>query len=320
MDNVTIETNDLTFIENNKVKKYLMSDYFNKNINNNEVNVKDKVSIRDTITSIERVVLKEHIIKTIKRKNNIQQHILKKPKENDTWGASMDTHNQDSIRIYFQNINGLLMGTKEERWTEHLDNMKKAGCDIFGLAEPNTNWNSKNIRKIINIIANEKFNNITTNLSENRFQPNSKSSFLPGGTLQSCCNHWTGRILQHYTDPRKLGRWTGHQYRLKENKTLSVITAYRTCYQSLTNLKLESRTASNQQVILLQEDGIINPNPREIFVEDMIKVLNDIEKSEDNYILLMFDANEDINDREKGLRKIIEKTSLVDSFCGSIRK
>jgi hypothetical protein len=37
-------------------------------------------------------------------------------------------------------------------------------------------------------------------------------------------------------------------------------------------------------------------------------------ESEDNYIVLMLDANEDVNDGENGLRKLIEKTTLLDAF------
>lgn len=91
-------------------------------------------------------------------------------------------------------------------------------------------------------------------------------------------------------------------------------TAYRPCKQSITNINLESRTAVNQQVILLHEDGMENADPRNVFIVDMLILIKELEKSPDNYIVLMMDANEDINDKERGISKLLEETTLVDSF------
>ena len=88
--------------------------------------------------------------------------------------------------------------------------MMNMGCDISGLAESNTNWNNNKVKRTINKIASDSYQNVSSSLSPNRFQPNNTSPFLPGGTIQTCVNHWTGRILKVISDPRKLGRWSGH--------------------------------------------------------------------------------------------------------------
>jgi hypothetical protein len=82
---------------------------------------------------------------------------------------------------------------------------------------------------IMNRTANWKFKNYSYNTSDTNLDYNSNSKYLPGDNLQICVNHWTGRILEHPYDPKHLGRWTGHKFRLQGNKTLSVITGYQPC-------------------------------------------------------------------------------------------
>ena len=314
--NVIINNDDLTFINNKKVKKYLISDYFQRVISNREVNLiaivtKSKTKRNEIEENVEQTA---KTIQSIKNKMYVQQHIVKIPRANDTWGSSIDTANVDSIRLYFQNINGLLMGSKADRWSQHVEMMQRIGCDISGLAESNTNWNNTSVIKKINKIGSNYYQNISSSYSDNRFQPDNVASYLPGGNIQTCVNHWTGRILKEIKDPRRLGRWSGHMFRLKDQKTLTVITAYRPCKQSNTKIKLESRTAFNQQIILLRQDGMENANPRNLFIADMLVLIKDLEKLPDNYIILMIDANEDVNDKERGVSSIIEQTSLVDVF------
>jgi hypothetical protein len=123
------------------------------------------------------------------QRNYIQCYIQKQPIANDYWGSSMDDCNPHCFRIYFQNINGLTAGKSMIRWTETVANMKDKQCEIFGLAETNTNWNSYNIKNNINHIIKNKFPNSSTMLSNNRYNPTRQKRFLPGGTLQSCTGH-----------------------------------------------------------------------------------------------------------------------------------
>ena len=160
-----------------------------------------------------------------KTKTQLQLHIQKKPIPNDTWGASLSDKCNDSTRIFFQNINGLKDSKKKCCWEQHMIFMKEIGCEISGLAKTNTNWNFGNKKQALTQISNMAFPNSRINFSTNNFNTTSNYSFLPGGAIQLCCNHWTGRIMRSINDPRKMGRWTGHQYRLKENKSLTVITA-----------------------------------------------------------------------------------------------
>jgi hypothetical protein len=191
--------------------------------------------------------------------------------------------------------------------------MKEKQCEIFGLAETNTNWQSNNIKTNIDRIIKTQFVNSSTILSSNRYNPDNNERFQPGGTLQACMGHWKSCCLLTIHDSRNMGRSTGQRFQLKHNKTITIITAYRPCKQNININKPTSSTTYRQQVIMLTEEGIINPDPRKIFMDDIINVINE-HSHNDNYIILMLDANENVNDTESGLDNLLQQTKLLDTF------
>jgi hypothetical protein len=249
-----------------------------------------------------------------KRKNYVQKYLLKKPIANEYWGASMDNTDPTCFRIYFQNINGLTAGKLIERWYDTCNTMKNKKCEIFGLAETNTNWKSHNITTKINLIINKHFTNLSTILSTNRYNPNNSDRFQPGSTLQSCTGHWKSRCIATIQDFRNMGRWVGQKFQLKNKKTLTVITAYRPCKQSNNIHKVTSSTTYRQQIIILTEDGVINPDPRKVFIEDMISLIQEYDTDANNYTILMFDSNENVNNSDGGINQLLQTTNLIDVF------
>jgi hypothetical protein len=351
--NAIDSTNDTEYQNNKKNRQYLISHFFQKSNsrrrelptafetdgitntgNNNDTIITDDTTLRNNVrnvnehnntttlndTNTEPTQVNNNIntsaatqrLKT--KKHYIQQHLSKKPIPNDYWGSSMDTHDKNCFRIFFQNINGLTSGESLEKWTEIVTTMQEKKCKIFGLAETNTNWNYSNIRTNISSIINKQIPNSTISLSNNRFNPADTSRYQPGGTLQSCTGYWSSRIIEQINDPRKMGRWSGHTFRLKANKTLSVITAYRPCKKNNTNNKSTSMATHRQQTVMLTEEGYSNPDPRKIFIQDITKTINELEQSTNNYIVLMLDANENINDSEGGIRSLLRDTMLTDTF------
>jgi hypothetical protein len=272
--------------------------------NDPEVTITDPCTIRNTTTTQTNR----------QRKNYVQQHLLRKPIANDYWGSSMDTSDPSCFRIYFQNINGLTAGKSMERWHDTVTTMHHKKCEIFGLAETNTNWDSYNIKTNINRIINRYNVNSYTTLSRNRYNPDKNSRFQPGGTLQSCTGHWKSRCISTIHDPRSMGRWTGQTFQLKNNKTLTVITAYRPCKQSNSNNNKSSSTTYRQQTIMLTEEGFLNPDPRKVFIDDIILMIQRHHNDDNNYTILMLDANENINDSEGGIAKLLQDTNLIDVF------
>jgi hypothetical protein len=65
---------------------------------------------------------------------------------------------------------------------------------------------------------------------------------------------------------------------------------------------------------MLTEEGFSSPDPRKIFIEDLITLIKEIDNPTNNYRILMLDANENINDSEGGLSKLVRETNLRDIF------
>jgi exonuclease III len=130
--------------------------------------------------------------------------------------------------------------------------------------------------------------------------------------MQICTDHWTARIIMDIKDPMRMGRWAGHQYRLREGKTLTVTTAYRPFQQSPS----EACTTSNyQQRLLYRKEMGKKVDPRTLFMADLTAAIKKIENDPKNMVVLMWYANESINDQSGAIRKLITETTLVDAFA-----
>jgi hypothetical protein len=231
----------------------------------------------------------------------IQQYNDDLPVNNDTWGGSMTTPDPKAIRIFFQNINGLKFTTPASRLRHHLQYMKDTGVTISGMAETNTNWHYSNITKHITANIQQYFPNSSVAFSANRFHPADMSPYLPGGCMHLCTGSWTGRIIKTIHDPKRMSRWIGHTYRLNGPRTLSIITAYRTCRQQA-NTNEQLITTTYQQKSLLYEDTGEDKDPREVFMDDIITLINKLEEDPNNSYILMWDANESLNDPNGAIR------------------
>ena len=74
-----------------------------------------------------------------------QQIRLKHEKNKKHHGHKLKTKDSNTLRIYFQNINGL--GTNEEL-KEYIEDMKNNEVDIWGWAETNVHWSPQVVDKI----------------------------------------------------------------------------------------------------------------------------------------------------------------------------
>jgi hypothetical protein len=70
----------------------------------------------------------------------------------------------------------------------------------------------------------------------------------------------------------------------------------------------------HQQRVLFTKDEWIDEDPRQTFIIDMIKMINDMEKDPNNLCVLMWDANESVDDSSGSIRKLMRETKLVDTF------
>jgi hypothetical protein len=84
--------------------------------------------------------------------------------------------------------------------------MKDYGIEISGLTQSNTNWKHPEVGSSLNRAAHKKYDNYSYNTAIINFKSNNNSKYQPGGNIQICINHWTGRIMEHLYDPKHLGR------------------------------------------------------------------------------------------------------------------
>ena len=125
-------------------------------------------------------------------------------------------------------------------------------------------------------------------------------------------DHWSSRLIEEFQDPRLMGRWCGQKSRTNNNSTLTIITAYRPCrHQS--NGSSTSKATSSQQTIMLKEQGI-DLDPRKVFLNDLIELINIQENIKNNHVIVMIDANESLQEKPGDIQRLIKETSLVDVF------
>jgi len=117
-------------------------------------------------------------------------------------------------------------------------------------------------------------------------------------------------LLTTYDDPQGLGRWSAIALRGKLNKTLIFLSAYRVCNQAVT---IGSQTAYTQQHTQLIQHGYNNPDPQEIFVDDIIKQIHQWQQQHYE-ILICMDANENTTrlSPTQGIGRILQETGLID--------
>jgi hypothetical protein len=65
---------------------------------------------------------------------------------------------------------------------------------------------------------------------------------------------------------------------------------------------------------MMSEEGFLTPDPRKIFIRDLIDIIKELDESKNSHTILMLDANENINDSEGGISYLIRETTLVDVF------
>jgi len=90
--------------------------------------------------------------------------------------------------------------------------------------------------------------------------------YKPGGTMLLSLDPWTSRIVNTGSDTL-LGQWTYQEFLGKNNKHVIVLSGYHVCNQKF---DAASNTVSAQQICLLQAQGNPTPNPRKLFLSDII--------------------------------------------------
>ena len=224
--------------------------------------------------------------------------------QNNSWGDTLIYKKENTCRIYFQNIRNLTVDDEWIAWTDIISKMKDNNVDIFGFVEPNINWNKKMQTEATNIgkRVNKQFIMQTTTSEEY-----SSSTHKRGGTILCTTNKMVGRYVSRSKDPRGLGRWTTISMAGRNQRLIHVVCLYRVSQEQSHG----NRTSYMQQVRLLKQQNVRNPNPRQQVLEDLDIRLQQWQGDKHD-IILMMDANSDLNDG--ALTKILHKHKLSDAM------
>lgn len=236
--------------------------------------------------------------------STVQTTILQ---QTDNWpvGDTMtNIEDTNTCRINFQNIKGLNTGKGTGKWDEIISTANKRGVSILGLAETNTEWNNNRLTSRLKGRLRKQSNhlNMTTSTSAIKVQ----SYYKPGGTATIALNNWAGRVIEPIQDKSGQGRWSG--FKIRAHRPIIVITAYRVPQTSIDNVGY--KTAYAQQWAVARMAGDQAPEPREKTIRDLTKAIQQWQQTQD--IILLIEANEQIEQRHSGISKLITECSLTD--------
>ena len=136
-----------------------------------------------------------------------------------------------------------------------------------------------------------------------------EKSWKPGGTMIGVSGKWASRVESTGSD--HMGRWSWVDLRGKKGKMIRVISAYRISQEHVA--QAGETTSCKQQVRSLLKRGVKNPNPKQVFLKDIGKFINNWRaKGPSNEVILMADMNEYVGDK-RGLADFTMECNLVDS-------
>lgn len=124
----------------------------------------------------------------------------------------MIVKDDNTVRVYFQNINSCGFAKGSGKWGKIIESMSIAECDFINVAQTSVNWNILSNRNHMHDTIRHKMPIYKLITGKNRFA--SEQTALPGGTAQVIRGDWTGRVTATIQDSRGMGRWCGSKIRL----------------------------------------------------------------------------------------------------------
>ncbi len=167
----------------------------------------------------------------------------------------------ETLRIYFQNAKSI-RSDRMEKWLHACVCMQAKEVDIFGLPKINVNPHHPGLTEEINQIAKQNWTHATTTLTNT--DTDCRAWAQQGGTCVTTTRRWISRLVESGQDD-KLGRWSYHILRGKDNQKTVFVSGYRVCQATVAG----PLTAALQQWSLMKKSGVENPNPRKQFFSDL---------------------------------------------------
>ena len=217
---------------------------------------------------------------------------------------------EGTIRIYFQNLNGLNWDAQGGKWPYICEVMEGIQVDIACFAEMNTDTNNFDVRRKMEQICQRQHSQSRLVMASSKYR--TTTLYKPGGTAILACNAITAHIKSHTRD--RMGRWATMSFSLSATKRVRVISAYQVC----SNISPGSNTAASQQRAHIMEEQSLQgashrKTPREAFIQDLQTFILQVQNDGED-IVLVGDFNEDISSPSSGMDSLATTCGLVDLF------
>jgi hypothetical protein len=214
---------------------------------------------------------------------------------------------EDIFRFYFGNPNGFNILPNGGEFSEYMETMLQFDVDMIGNAEINVDTTNYRAKTILHTTTQKLFEHSRLTYASSMIP--STSVYKPGGTLLITHGKYSGRVVNHGTDP--LGRWSYQTLSAKNNRRITFIIAYQTCQQlQQQQSTIQSLTAHAQQTSMLRQQGRTT-TPRKAFHTDLKHLLTTLQ-SDHHEILLAGDFNETLSNNISGMTQICAEYNFTD--------
>ena len=225
-----------------------------------------------------------------------------------------EDHNDQRIRIYIQNLNGLNWEKDGGKWTYICQVLESIKADVACFSELNTDTNRYTIRRKMESIAQQHFSQNCLVMAASKYE--TATNYKPGGTAILAMDSITTNIKSHTRD--RMGRWTSICLTTATNRKIRIISAYQVCQNS----RPGSNTAfSHQNAQIIQESSTsgsaTRQTPRKAFISDLQAFIVHCQ-SEAEDIIVAGDFNETLNETSSGMGDVATHCGLADLFSTRI--
>jgi hypothetical protein len=195
--------------------------------------------------------------------------------KNETW------------RIAGGNSNGIKPYGDMKELVPIVERLRNLQAGRILLNETNVEWHKWEHRENAQQVLRNTFGGANVEYSKSREK--TESRVKPGGTLAATVGDWSLREVKTGCDNTGCGRWSYITLALKEDKFLTLVSAYRVCDQTNPG----NTTASAQQYKIKYEDEELRPfllSPHQQTLIDLEYFVKDL-KDANHEVLLFMDTN-----------------------------
>ena len=190
-------------------------------------------------------------------------------KDHDTGWGNLPTpiDINKTLRVIGHNINGLELykPPNDQKTQQLLENSYTQQAHVLLLQENNIDFKNIETRLDWNLATKNYWTEHHSSHSTSTAAPR-LGRHLPGGTTTSVLGEQSSRVIQSGTDATGMGRYSWVTLQGKENRTITMISAYRVCSTKTAG----PFTAYSQQAHILSIRGKTNPDPRQEIIQDLI--------------------------------------------------